>query len=86
MKLFEHVVNHKLSTITPSEIQDYGNEYDISLTNEQASSICNVIHSKKWNIFDSRERTSLIKEIAKITGPNVARQANQLFLQLTKQG
>lgn len=84
MKIFENIINHKLSNITASELLKYGAQFNISISKPQAEKIADYLRGRQINIFVDRERTKLIKEIAKIAGPETAREVNRLFLQFTK--
>jgi hypothetical protein len=84
MKIFENIINHKISTITADELLKYANQFKISVNRTQATQIAGYLHGKQVNIFDDSQRVKLIKEIAKVAGPDTAREVNKLFLQLTK--
>ncbi|WP_066293394.1 DUF2624 domain-containing protein [Bacillus sp. FJAT-29937] len=84
MKIFENIINHKITNITADELLKYGDQFQISITKQQASKIAAYLRGKSINIFNDAERSKLIKEIAKLAGPETARQVNQLFIQLTK--
>ncbi|GLB58223.1 DUF2624 domain-containing protein [Cytobacillus sp. NCCP-133] len=84
MKIFENIINHKLSNITADELLKYGEQFNINITKPQALKIADYLRGKQINIFNDRERTKVIKEIAKIAGPETAREVNRLFLQFTK--
>ncbi|MFP7297610.1 DUF2624 domain-containing protein [Neobacillus niacini] len=84
MKIFETVINHKINTITGEELFKYAEQFNIRVNRQQANKVAQYLRGKKVNIFDDRERALLIKEIAKIAGPEVAREVNKLFVQFTK--
>ncbi|MBM4762313.1 DUF2624 domain-containing protein [Bacillus sp. B15-48] len=84
MKIFENIVNHKVSTITGEDLLKYAEPFKIEITKEHANKIAKYLRSKKVNIFDDQERVVLIKEIAKIAGPETAKEVNKLFNLLTK--
>ena len=84
MKIFENIINHKVSTITADELLKYGDQFNISITKQQAEKIAAYLRGKQVNIFDNNERAKLIKAIAKITGPETAKEVNRLFIQFTK--
>ena len=84
MKIFENIINHKISNITADELLKYGNQFNIAITKQQASKIASYLRGKNINIFNDAERSKLVKEIAKLAGPETARQVNQLFIQFTK--
>jgi hypothetical protein len=84
MKIFENVINHKMNTITGDELFKYAEQFNIKVNRQQAYKVAQYLRGKKVNIFDDRERSALIKEIAKIAGPETAREVNKLFVKFTK--
>lgn len=84
VKIFENIINHKISTITADELVKYANQFNISVNKVQAIKIAEYLRGKQVNIFDTSQRVALIKEIAKIAGPETAKEVNKLFIQFTK--
>lgn len=84
MKIFENIINHKIGSITGDELLKYGKQFQIIITKQQADKIANYLRGKQVNIFNDEERTKVVKEIAKIAGPETARAVNKLFIQFTK--
>lgn len=84
MKIFENIINHKIGTITGEELLKYGKQFQIIITKQQADKIAAYLRGKHVNIFNDEERTKVVKEIAKIAGPETARAVNKLFIQFTK--
>ncbi|MEH7178772.1 DUF2624 domain-containing protein [Neobacillus vireti] len=84
MKIFESVINHKMNTITGDELFKYAEQFNIKVNRQQAYKVAQYLRGKNVNIFDDRERAALIKEIAKIAGPETAREVNKLFVKFTK--
>jgi hypothetical protein len=82
--IFQSIINHKINTITADELLKYANQFNISVTRQQAVKIAEYLRGKNVNIFDDSQRTQLVKEIAKAAGPATAREVNKLFIQLTK--
>lgn len=83
MTIFQNIINHKISTITADELLKYSKQFKISVNRTQATQIAGYLKGKQVNIFDDSQRVQLIKEIAKVAGPDTAREVNKLFLQLT---
>ncbi|MBM7660815.1 hypothetical protein JOC85_001587 [Bacillus mesophilus] len=79
MSLIEKIVNQKLNRMTKEELLKLAKKHQISITDQQAEQVVQQIRGKNINIFNSTERTQLIKKIAKITSPEVARKVNKLF-------
>jgi hypothetical protein len=84
VKIFENIINHKINTITGEELLKYADQFNIKVNRQQANKVAAYLRGKNVNIFDDRQRTSLIKEIAKIAGPETAREVNKIFIQFTK--
>ena len=84
MTIFQSIINHKINTITADELVKYANQFNISVTRQQAVKIAEYLRGKNVNIFDDSQRTQLVKEIARAAGPATAREVNKLFIQLTK--
>jgi hypothetical protein len=84
LKIFENIINHKINTITGDELLKYANQFNINVNRQQANKVAQYLQGKNVNIFDARQRATLIKEIAKIAGPETAREVNKLFVQFTK--
>lgn len=84
MKIFENIINHKINQITTDELLKYAEQYNITVKREHAKKIADYLRGKQVNIFDSSQRATLIKEIAKVAGAGTAKEVNKLFLQLIK--
>lgn len=83
MKLIEMVVNHKMNTIKPEELLALAGQYQVSLTQSEAAQISQLLVGKNINIFDARQRQTLIGRIAGIIGMNRAKQIENIFYQMT---
>jgi hypothetical protein len=79
MRLLEQIINQKLNRITKDELLKLAKNHNISITSQQAEQIVGLIRGKNINIFNTTERARLIKDVAKITSPEVARKVNKLF-------
>lgn len=84
MSIFQNIINHKLNSITTDELLTYAGQYQISISRKEATQIANYLKGKKVNIFNDRERSQLIKELAKITNIQTAKEANRLLSSFTK--
>ncbi|WP_453994943.1 DUF2624 domain-containing protein [Bacillus nitroreducens] len=84
MNIYQQIVNQKLKTLTPTDLIKYGKQYDIHVTREQATSVLKLIRKRTHiNIFNPDEKNQLLREIAQLTSPEVARKLNQLFIKFT---
>ena len=84
MSIFQNIINHKLNTITADELLQYADQYQISLSRDEATRIANYVKGKKVNIFNDGERSQLIRELAKITNIHTAKEVNRLLSSFTK--
>ncbi|MFD2679968.1 DUF2624 domain-containing protein [Bacillus seohaeanensis] len=84
MKLLQNVINHKINNATTDELLKYAGQYGISLTREQADKIVANVKGKNINIFDDKQRSKVVKDLAKIIGAQPAKELNELFVQLIK--
>ena len=84
MAIFENIINHKIKTITTEELIKYANQFNIALSRNMAEKVALYLRNTTLNIFNDNERTQMIRDIAKITGPQTAREINKLILELSK--
>jgi hypothetical protein len=84
VNIYQQIINQKIKKITPEELVSYSEDYGIKLTIEEAKKIIYIARNNKINVFNPQERIKWIKELAKITSPQTAKQANELFLKFIK--
>ncbi|MGG3470022.1 DUF2624 domain-containing protein [Neobacillus pocheonensis] len=84
MRIFENIINHKINTITADELLKYADQFNIIINRQQAAKIAAYLRGKNINIFDTVQRAQIVREIARIAGPETAREVNKLFTQFTK--
>lgn len=83
MKLVEMMVNHKINQIKPDELLALAQQYQVSLTKNEAVQISKLLVGQNINIFDARQRQTLIGRIAGKIGMSKAKQIENIFYQLT---
>lgn len=85
MNIYQQIVNHKLKNITTDELIMYAKQYNITVTKDQAKDVIKLLKGKEnINIFNNEEKNQLLKEIARVTSPQVARQLNQIFMKFLR--
>ncbi|ASS98835.1 MULTISPECIES: DUF2624 domain-containing protein [Geobacillus] len=84
MNIYQQLVKQKLKTITPEELVAYSREYGLPITASQAKQILHLARTNDINVFDPEERKKWVRELAKITSPDIARKANELFLKFVQ--
>ncbi|MEI5905820.1 DUF2624 domain-containing protein [Bacillus spongiae] len=83
MKLIQHVINQKMNRISGEELLKYAKQYSVKLSIKEANQIAQYLRGKNYDVFDDQQRSHIIKQLAKISGPKTAREVNRLFLQFT---
>jgi len=85
MSIFiKHVVIQKLKQLSSEELLDFSNEYGFSISEQEAGKIVSYLKTASLNPFDASGRLEMMKELSSITSPEVAKKANQLFLELIR--
>lgn len=73
-----------MKSITADELLRYADQFQIKLSKNQAEKIAQYLRGSSLNIFQDGERAQVIKDIAKIAGPETAKEINKLFISFTK--
>ncbi|MBB6454295.1 two-component SAPR family response regulator [Salirhabdus euzebyi] len=84
-KLIRQMVQQKFHTITSKELIKYGQQYDFTLTEEQATKIINYVKKKDLDPFKESDRFKLLKKISHVTDEKTAKKAYKLFNDMIKQ-
>ncbi|AGK54943.1 MAG: hypothetical protein K0S25_1315 [Bacillus sp. (in: firmicutes)] len=84
VKIFENIINYKLKSITAEELLKYANQFQLKLSKSQAEKIAKYLRGSSLNIFQDAQRAQVIKDIAKIAGPETAIEINKLFITFTR--
>lgn len=84
MQLIKNMVNYKVNMISAEELMKYAKQFEFQISPDQAHNIAHYLKGKNYDIFDNGTRTKIIREIAKIAGPQTARDLNKLFIEFTK--
>lgn len=84
VSIFENIINYKIKSMTTEELLKYADGFKIKLSQNQAEKIAQYLRTTKLNVFQDSERAQVIKEIAKIAGPDTAKEINRLIITFTK--
>lgn len=85
MNVFQQLVNKRVKAVTVCDLLKYSKNYQVPISQEQAKMIVAIIKSKQnLNIFDESQRRQLLREIAKQTSLDIARQLNKIFITFMK--
>lgn len=84
MRIFENIINHKINTITGSELLKYAQQFQLSISRAQADKVASILRGRNVNIFDQGERTMILKEMEKIVGANTTKEVEALLVKFTK--
>jgi len=75
----QQMINHKINTLTPKQLQNLGSQYQVNITIEQARQIIDILHHEPINIADETQRKRLLNKIAKEVDPSVAQKTKKLL-------
>ncbi|WP_026314464.1 DUF2624 domain-containing protein [Heyndrickxia acidiproducens] len=84
MKLIQNMVNYKINLITGDELYKYARQFKVKVSREEAEKIADYVRGRQLNIFDDQARSKAIKDIAKLTSPETAREINRVFVMFAK--
>ncbi|KQL53526.1 tRNA methyltransferase [Heyndrickxia shackletonii] len=84
MKLLQNVINYKINIITGDELLKYAKQFNVKLTKADASKIAAYLRGKNLNIFSDSDRAKAVKDVAKLTSPEIAKEINKVLVQFTK--
>ncbi|MBM7650022.1 hypothetical protein JOC78_003006 [Bacillus ectoiniformans] len=79
MKLIQHMINQKAQAITGKELLKYAKQLNIPLSEDEAEKVAACVRKRRVDLFNEKERAQLLREIAKATSPQTARQINRVF-------
>lgn len=86
MSIFiKEFIKQNLNQLTIHDILYYGKAYGFSLSKEQASAIHSLVNAKEIDPFQAQDREIFFKELAIITNPQYAQEAEQLLYQFAEQ-
>lgn len=75
----QQMVNYKINHLTSSELISLARQYNVVLTQEQATQILQILRAQQIDIFNNNQRMQLLKKIEKVVGRSKAQQINQIF-------
>jgi len=70
--------------ITGEELFKYARQFKVKISREDAEKIADYLRGKQLDIFEDQARSKALKDIAKITSPETAREINRVFVLFTK--
>ncbi|GIO27562.1 DUF2624 domain-containing protein [Ornithinibacillus bavariensis] len=80
----KQIILTKMRQITSEDILKYAKEYGFNLSSEQAKEISKYVQGNRIDPFDKKERDKMLNDLSRITDPQTAKKANQLFHELIK--
>jgi hypothetical protein len=82
--LLKTFVNYKLSTMNASELIKFGEKYKITMMQDQAAQVVQIIQSDRFNLFDNEIRKNVLTKISNEVSPELAGSMDQLFTRFIK--
>lgn len=84
MSLIENMIQLKLKSLTGKQLMKVSNALELGITEEQAEKIALYFKKNTIDIYKDQDRAKVIKEIAKIAGPEPAKKINRMVISLMK--
>lgn len=75
----KQLANQKMNRLTPSELENLGKKYGLNITSRESVQVMRIIQSHPVDIFQEQERRNLLREIARTTNPELAKNMEALF-------
>lgn len=76
----QHMVNHKINTISPEELVQLASSQGIRITKKEAVRVIAILRSEKINIKNTNQINRLLNKIKKEVNPTAMKQVEQLLL------
>lgn len=80
----QQMINHKLNTLSAEELIALGSQYNIQLTEAQATQIIRILRQEKIDVSDVKQRDRIIKKIEAVTSPQVAQTIQVMFQSIAR--
>jgi hypothetical protein len=75
----KQLANQKMNRMTPSELENFGKKYGLNINSRESTQVMRIVRSHPVDIFQDQERRKLLREIAKTTNPELAKNMETLF-------
>ncbi|WLR49864.1 DUF2624 family protein [Bacillus tianshenii] len=75
------IVNTKIKQLTPGELIQMAEQYDISLTKSEAEKIVMILQKENINIYNTTQLNQLLEKVRRIVGNEAAGKAAELLEQ-----
>jgi len=82
MNIIQTIINKKVNGITPKELLKLSQQYQVTITPDQANKIAVLMNGKNINIYDLTQRKQLLAQIANVTSTGTAQQIDTIFQKL----
>lgn len=82
MNIIQTIINKKVNGITPKELLKLSQQYQVTITPDQANKIAVLMNGKNINIYDLTQRKQLLAQIASVTSTGTAQQIDTIFQKL----
>ncbi|MGM7702020.1 DUF2624 family protein [Pseudalkalibacillus sp. Hm43] len=80
----QQMINHKLNTLSAEELIALASQYNIQLTNTQATQIVRILREEKIDVANVQQRDRIIKKIEAVTNPQVAQTIQTMFQSIVR--
>lgn len=78
-KFIQHIINHKINTITPRELVQLASSQGIQISKKEASQVIAIVRSEKINIANPKQINRLLAKIKQEVNPTAMKQTEKLL-------
>jgi len=75
----QQYINHKINTITPSELVQLASSQGIQISKNEAAQVIAIVRSEKINIANPKQINRLLAKIKREVNPKAMKQTEKLL-------
>ncbi|HET7579362.1 MAG TPA: DUF2624 family protein [Bacillales bacterium] len=75
----QQMINYKINTMTPKQLCQLGEQYNMPISMKQARRITDILHQQPIDILDETQRKRILNQISKEVDPALAQKAKSLL-------
>ncbi|MDT8861761.1 DUF2624 domain-containing protein [Alkalihalobacillus sp. MEB130] len=82
--IMQQLVNNKINSLTPGELLNLANQYNIQLTQQQAEKVISIIRSEQIDVANQAQVQRMIQRLQTEVDPYVSSVIQQLLQQFSQ--
>jgi len=78
-RIIQHIINHKIHTITPNELVQLASSQGIHISKKEAYQVIAIVKNEKINIANPKQIKRLLAKIKREVNPQAMKQTEKLL-------